>query len=452
MATITHQQAFYLQGKTLSVRFRVEQLKKLKNCIKQHEQDVMEALATDLGKSAFESYATELGIVYEEISLHIRKAAAWSRPKRVGTPLAAWPAKSYVQAEPLGVCLIIAPWNYPFQLVFAPLIAAISSGNCATLKPSEHSPHVSGVVQTIISETFEPAYVQAVLGDAETSKALLEFPFDLIFFTGSPEIAKHVMGAAAKRLIPVVLELGGKSPCIVDEGANIGLAARRIAWGKTVNSGQTCIAPDYVLVHRKIMQPLTDALIKSIGRFYNGHPLTHTDYPCIINKSHFNRLLGLMRDGEVVFGGEHNKETLKISPTLLYVNNLDSPLMRMEIFGPLLPIIPFETINEAIQFVNQRPKPLALYYFSGSKQGRKLVSRSISAGGITFNDTLMHFTNPSLPFGGVGNSGFGSYHGKAGFLAFSHMKAVMERATWIDIPLRYPPFGKKLSIVRWFMK
>ena len=412
----------------------------------------MDALTADLGKSAFESYATELGIVYEEISLHIRKIAAWSKPKRVGTPLAAWPAKSYVQAEPLGVCLIIAPWNYPFQLVFAPLIAAISSGNCATLKPSEHSPHVAGVIHTIISEAFEPAYVQAVLGDAEVSKALLQLPFDLIFFTGSPEIAKHVMATAANRLIPVVLELGGKSPCIVDEDANIGLAARRIAWGKTVNSGQTCIAPDYVLVHRNIIQPFTEVLIKSIGRFYDGHPLTHSDYPCIINKSHFNRLLGLMRDGEVVYGGEHSEETLKIAPTILYMNNLDSPLMHTEIFGPLLPIIPFDTINEAIQFVNQRPKPLALYYFSGSKQGRKLVSRSISAGGITFNDTLMHFTNPSLPFGGVGNSGFGSYHGKAGFLAFSHMKAVMERATWIDIPLRYPPFGKKLSIVRWFMK
>lgn len=449
---ITKQKAFYNENHSLEISFRIKKLTHLKTVIKNHEQVLIEALHKDLGKSAFESYATEIGIVYDEISLHLKKISSWTGVKRVGTPITSFPASSFLQAEPYGVVLIISPWNYPFQLAIAPLVAAISAGNCAIIKPSELSPHTSLLLEEMINNNFEPDYIKVINGGAKESEGLLKEQFDMIFFTGSPRVGKIVMKAAAEHLTPVVLELGGKSPCIVDKDVNIKLIAKRILWGKCINAGQTCIAPDYVLVHESIKEKFIQQCEVVLKEMYGENIELSADYSRIINPSNMVRLQTLMQTGKIVLGGKLNTDTLFFSPTIIENPDPDSLLMQEEIFGPLLPVITYKDIEEAIHFVRKKPKPLALYVFTNHKGNLNRILKKISAGGVTVNDSIMHFTNPNLPFGGVGTSGMGNYHGKSGFMAFSHMKPIMKRANWLDIPLRYPPFGNKLKLIRLLLK
>ena len=449
--SISAKKDFFCSRQTQSAEFRIKELKRLKSIIKAHEQAIMEALFLDLHKSPFEAYATEIGIVYDEINLHIRKLKCWMKKKYVSSPITAFPARSYYQYEPFGVSLILAPWNYPFQLSIVPLAAAIAAGNCALLKPSEFSIHTSQLIERMINKNFNNHFIEVMNGDAKVSEQLLGLDFDFIFFTGSPHIGKLVMHAAANRLTPVILELGGKSPCIVDASANINLAARRIIWGKCINAGQTCIAPDYLLVDKNIKDELIIALQQNVLEMFGNNIIENPDYPRIINEANMNRLKSMLTEGKIIFGGEVDENQKFISPTLIDDVPLDAALMQEEIFGPILPIITFSGIEEAVKFVQKRPKPLALYLFTTDKKTEKLVLSNTSAGGVTINDTLMHFTNPNLPFGGIGNSGAGSYHGFTSFEAFSHKKSVMKRFNLLDIPIRYAPFKSKLRILKMLM-
>ncbi len=449
---IKKQQDYFYSGQTHDLRYRKKQLLKLKGLIKHYESNLIQAMQADLGKSAFEAYATEIGLVYEEIGLHLKKLKCWSARKRVSTPLAALPASSFIQYEPLGCVLILAPWNYPFQLVFAPLIGAISAGNCAIIKPSEFSPHTSQLIEEIINTHFDEAYLKVIQGDVETGSTLTSKAFNLIFFTGSTAVGKLVMKAAAENLVPVVLELGGKSPCIVHADANLRQAAKRIVWGKCINAGQTCIAPDYLLIDKSIQQQFINELVTAAEKLFGTSMEQSPDYGRIISASHFERLLQLSQTGKATSLGQANPETRFFPLTLIEDANPESTIMQEEIFGPLLPIVTYETLEEAIAFVRKRDKPLAAYFFTKSKAIQKELLNKISAGGVTINDTIMHFTNSKLPFGGVGYSGMGNYHGHKSFAAFSHAKPVMKRATWIDIPLRYAPYGNKLKLIRKILK
>lgn len=456
MEAISHlvdqQKKYFVTDATRPVSFRLDQLKKLRSILLANERLIFTALKADLGKSDFEAYATELGIVLEEISRHIAKLKKWTKPKRVGSPLAAFPAASYLQAEPYGNVLIIAPWNYPFQLAVAPLIGAISAGNCAIIKPSEFSQHTSVLLEQLINSNFEKQYIHVVNGDASVSQALLNEAFDMIFFTGSPRVGKIVMKAAAEHLTPVVLELGGKSPCIVDKDTALELTARRIIWGKLINAGQTCIAPDYVLLPEHHLDAFIQHCIHAINAMYGDDPASSADYPRMISEANVVRMQQLIQGGTIVYGGLTDRKQRYVSPTLVIHPDLSAALMQEEIFGPVLPILTYSNLDEAIDFVRSRPKPLALYVFSKNRRNQNRIVSSISAGGVTVNDSIMHFTNANLPFGGVGNSGMGAYHGKASFLAFSHNKSVMKRASWLDVPLRYPPFGNKLQLVKKVLK
>lgn len=445
---IGFQKKFFEQGKTISADFRIEQLRKLRKLILAYENDIATALKQDLGKSAFEAYATEIGIVLEEIRLFINNTKRWSKAVKVADPLASFPSRSFILPEPHGVTLIIAPWNYPFQLAIAPLVASVAAGNCSIIKPSEISTHTSKIIEKLINDHFEPEFLRVVNGDASVSQQLLQLPFDMIFFTGSPRVGKLVMKAAAELLVPVVLELGGKSPVLVDETVNIDLAAKRIMWGKSINAGQTCIAPDYVLVHHSVHDKLIDAMQKAVEGMYGKDLKKHPDFPRIINGMNVLRMQQLMQGGKIVSGGETDEAEKYVPLTIITHPNTDSALMQEEIFGPLLPVVSYQTTEEAIAFIRQKPKPLAFYVFTNDRKRLKQILTRVSAGGITVNDTIMHFTNGALPFGGAGYSGIGSYHGKAGFAAFSHLKPVMKRATWLDIPLRYPPFGNKLKLIK----
>lgn len=445
---VVSQKEYYSEGETHAIAFRISQLKKLKKLILDNEKKITQALYSDLGKSDFEAYTTEIGIVLEEIGHFIKKTKKWSRPKCVSDPLTSFPSRSKIIPEPYGVCLIIAPWNYPFHLAVAPLVAAIAAGNCAVVKPSEMSTATSVLLEQLINQVFEPRYIHIVNGDAQVSSALLEQPFDMIFFTGSPRVGKIVMKAAAEQLIPVVLELGGKSPVVVDKTANIPLAAKRIIWGKSINAGQTCIAPDYVLVEASVQDELILEMEKAAIKMFGENPLKSVDYPRMISEANVVRMEHLLQQGHLKFGGQIVQNERFVSLSVLTQPDLDSALMQEEIFGPLLPVIGFTHWHEAIHFIQQKPKPLALYVFTNDKKKLKEILLKTSAGGVTVNDTIMHFTNSALPFGGAGFSGIGSYHGEAGFKAFSHFKPVMYRATWLDIPLRYPPFGNKLKLVK----
>ncbi len=447
---LNHQKLFFKQGHSKDIGFRIKALNSLYSLIKSNEDAIIEALSLDLGKSAFEAYTSELGLVLEEIRLHKRKLKRWAKRIRKSSPLAALPATSYIQYEPYGISLIIAPWNYPFQLSIMPLIGAISAGNCAIIKPSETSPNTQKLISKLINAHFPANYIHSISADAEATKLLVQLPFDLIFFTGSSATGKKIMEAASKNLAKVVLELGGKSPVIIDDKANIRLTAKRIIWGKLINAGQTCIAPDYILVHHKQYQALIHALIQSITEFYGEKPESNPEYPNIINEANLKRLQHLLQYGKIEYGAKLNGR--KLSPAILTEPDLQSALMTDEIFGPLLPVIAVQNMQEAIDFVQERPNPLALYIFSNNKHNIRNIITQISAGGVTINDTIMHFINNKLPFGGVGNSGMGSYHGKASFEVFSHQKSIMKRATFIDIPLRYPPFKNKLKIVKKIMK
>jgi aldehyde dehydrogenase (NAD+) len=404
-----------------------------------NENKITAALHLDLHKSYQEAYLTEISLVLAEIRYHLKHVGRWSRPKRVPTPVYLFPSSSRLMHQPLGTALIIAPWNYPFQLLMNPLVGAISSGCTAVLKPSPYTPHIATVMQELVAGVFDEQYVTVVQGGREVNRLLLQQRWDVIFFTGSPALGKVVMKAASEHLTKVILELGGKSPCIVDEGADVRIAARRIAWGKTINAGQTCIAPDYVLVHSSLKEKLIEALGRSVRETFGDDPEQSEWYPRIVNSQAFDRLTGYFSDGVIRFGGRTNPETKYIEPTILDEVVRDSSVMQDEIFGPVLPVLSFERIEEATDFVNRREKPLAFYYFGKGSTGREVFARTTSGGGC-INDTLMQIANHHLPFGGVGNSGLGSYHGEESFLAFSNARAMVTTPTWIDLPFRYVPF------------
>ncbi|MBD2203894.1 aldehyde dehydrogenase [Calothrix sp. FACHB-1219] len=447
---IRKQREFFQTGKTKNIAFRIEQLKVLKRAVIENEQAIIQALKADLNKPEFETYATEI-LVYKEIDYAIKHIKDWTKPQKAAVPLEFLQYSAKVYPEPLGVVLIIGPWNYPFNLMIAPLVGAIAAGNCTILKPSELAPHTSSLLAGIIAKYFAPEYIALVEGGVETSQNLLAEKFDYIFFTGGTNVGRIVMEAAAKHLTPVTLELGGKSPCIVDTEINLEHTLKRIIWGKFINAGQTCIAPDYILVDKKLKTNLVEGLKKTIKEFYGDNPETSPDYARIISAKHFDRLVNLLKKAEVLIGGETNPEKLYIAPTLLENVSLDDAIMQEEIFGPILPIIEYDDIKEAIALINSRPKPLALYLFSQNKNLQQRILQETTSGGVCLNDTIMQYGVSSLPFGGVGDSGIGSYHGKAGFDTFSHRKSVLQNSFLFDLNWRYAPYQGKLAFLKRFL-
>lgn len=449
-----NQKEFFESGKTINVDYRIKNLKKLNDIIKKNEDKILNELKKDLGKSNFEGYVTEVGILYDDINFHIKNVKKWSSEEKRKSPIVYYPSKSYIYKEPYGVTLIIGPFNYPFQLVIAPLIGAISAGNTAIIKPSENSRNIALLLEKLINENFPEGYLRVVnpLGGKETVSLLLDKPFDYIFFTGSVRVGKLVMQKAAQHLTPVTLELGGKSPCIVDSDAKLKLAAKRIVWGKFLNGGQTCVAPDYLCVHKSVKDELLKLIINEIRVQFGENVRNSEDYPRIVNKSSLERLSGYLNDGKIYYGGNIDEDNLYMEPTLIIKPDLNSPLMSDEIFGPILPILVYEDLDNVIKFINHREKPLALYYFSESKKKIKYVLTSTTSGGVTINDTIIHVANPNLPFGGVGNSGVGKYHGKESFETFTHNKSVMKRGTFIEFNIRFAPYKNKLNLVKRIMK
>ncbi|MEI6369846.1 MAG: aldehyde dehydrogenase [Nostocales cyanobacterium ELA608] len=444
---IAKQRQFFQTGKTKDLAFRIAQLQILKQLVMENKPAIIQALKSDLHKPEFETYATEIG-VNKEIDYALKHINNWTKPKKAAVPWDLFSYSAKIYPEPLGVILIIGPWNYPFQLIISPLVGAIASGNCTIIKPSEFAPHTSNLISELIHKYFSPEYITVIPGSVETSQQLLAEKFDHIFFTGGTAIGKIVMAAAAKHLTPVTLELGGKSPCIIDTDINLEHTAKRITWGKFINAGQTCIAPDYLLVDQKIKPDLINALKKYLQEFYGENPATSPDYARIIHQKHFHRLTNLLKCGKVIIGGETKPEELYIAPTLLDNVSLEDAVMQDEIFGPILPIIEYTDINEAITLINSRPKPLALYLFSQNKNLQKRILQETSSGGVCINDTVMQVAVSSLPFGGVGDSGMGSYHGKASFNTFSHYKSVLQNSLPWDIDWRYAPYQGKLSLLK----
>jgi len=422
------QREFFATNQTKSIEFRIQNLKKFKSAILKFEKKITDALWTDLHKSYEEAYLTEISIVTQEINNHIKHLKNWSKQKKVS-----------IIYEPLGISLIMAPWNYPFQLLMNPLVGAISGGCCAILKPSPYTPNVAIAMEEMVIDTFQSNYIGIVQGSRKVNEILLEQRFDNIFFTGSPMVGKVVMKAAAEYLTPVILELGGKSPCIVDENANIDMAAKRIAWGKTINSGQTCIAPDYLFVHESVKDELIRKIALNFEKMFGKEIQQSSYFPRIVNIQAFERLEKLMQHGNIKFGGNTDKEDKFISPTIIDDIKPEYPIMQEEIFGPILPVLTFSKIEEAIDYINSNEKPLAFYYFGTNTKAKEILMKSTS-GGACINDTLLHIANHHMPFGGVGNSGLGKYHGKDSFLAFSNQRAVVESYTWIDFPFKYAPF------------
>ena len=431
------QQQYFLSGATLALPFRKQALRKLLQAMKQYEQPLAEALWKDLHKSYEEAYLTELSIVYGEIHNHLRHLSRWARAERKSSPLAIMPASSRIIKEPLGNTLIIAPWNYPVQLLLNPLVGAISAGCTAMLKPSPYVPNVSRVLTELIRNTFPAEYIAIVEGNREINKMLLAERWDMIFFTGSPALGKMVMEAAAKHLTPVVLELGGKSPCIIDKTANLSVAAKRIAWGKALNAGQTCIAPDYLMIHEDVKDKFLKLLVKEWKHLLTKNPQEAKHFVRIVNDKALDRLIGYLNDGTVYHGGRYDKSERFLEPTILTNVSPDTPVMQEEIFGPIFPVLTFKHIDNVISFVTKREKPLALYYFGTDD---KKILRHTSSGGTCINDVIMHIVNHKTPFGGVGNSGMGAYHGKDSFLTFSHRRSVIKTPTWVDMPFRYMPY------------
>lgn len=445
---VKRQRAFFATGKTLDLHFRKEQLRLLQKAIRRNEQELFDAMYADFRKPEFESFSTEVGFVELELKLALKKLEDWAKPKHVKETIVNFPARSYIHPSPYGLALIIAPWNYPFNLLIAPLVGAMAAGNCVLLKPSEIASHTSAAISKLIRETFDEAYVAVAEGAAEVTQQLLAQRFDTIFFTGSTQIGKIVMKAAAEYLTPVALELGGKSPAIVADDADLELAARRIAWGKFMNAGQTCVAPDYVLVQEQVKEELVQLMARCIREFYGEDPEKSPDYARIINDRHFERLKAFLKQGAIRYGGETNSASRYIAPTLLDQVTWDLPVMQEEIFGPILPILTYKNLKDAVQTVNEHEKPLALYLFSSSKHRKDIVIQSTQFGGGCINDTISHLANPNLPFGGVGGSGMGSYHGERSFEAFSHHKSILRRGTWLDLPMRYPPYLNRLPMLR----
>ena len=435
--TRTKQQQYFRSGATLPLCFRRQMLRKLSNAMHEYEKPLAEALWTDLHKSYEEAYLTELSIVYGEIRNHLRHLCQWAKPERKSSPLAILPASSRIIKEPLGNTLIIAPWNYPVQLLLNPLVGAISAGCTAMLKPSPYVPNVSRVLTEMIRATFPEEYIAIVEGNRQVNQMLLAERWDLIFFTGSPSLGKMVMEAASKHLTPVVLELGGKSPCIIDKSADLKVAAKRVAWGKALNAGQTCIAPDYLMIHEEVKDKFLRLLVKEWKHLLTKDPQKAKHFVRIVSDKALERLIGYLDNGTIYHGGKYDKAERYLSPTILTDVSPDAPVMQEEIFGPIFPVLTFKEINEVITFVTEREKPLALYYFGTNGD---YVMRHTSSGGACVNDVIMHIVNHKVPFGGVGNSGMGSYHGKESFMAFSHRRAVISTPTWVDMPFRYMPY------------
>ncbi|MEM7105104.1 MAG: aldehyde dehydrogenase [Bacteroidota bacterium] len=442
---VADQRAYFQTGATLNVEFRIAQLKKLKSAIEQYEHQILEALKQDLNRDHTSGYLLEVGFILNELDETLRHIRKWTKPKRVPTPLFHAKAKSYIKSDPYGVTLIIAPWNYPFQLSVGPLIGAMAAGNTAVIKPSEISPNTSAVIAQMFNEHFDPKYIAVVEGGIPESKALLDEKFDYIFYTGSTVVGKLVYQSAAKHLTPVTLELGGKSPCIVDNKTHLEYTAKRIVWGKLVNAGQTCIAPDYLLVHNDIKDKLIEEMRKQIKAMYSEDPSKSDEYGRIISEKHFKRISALMDKDKIVVGGKVDAYDRYIEPTIMEGVNDDDPVMQEEIFGPVLPVMTYENIEEVITYINKHPKPLALYVFSKNQGTIDKVIGETSSGGVCVNDTLMHIGTPHLPFGGVGDSGIGAYHGQSSFDTFSHKKSIMHKSFLLDMPIRYTPYTAKAS-------
>ncbi len=437
---VTKQRAFFHTGATLDVNFRIQALKRLKLCIQKQERAISEAIQKDLGKSGFESYMCETGLTLSEISYMIRHIRSFSREKTVHTPLAQFHSRSYTKPSPYGVVLIMSPWNYPFLLTMEPLVDAIAAGNTAVLKPSAYSPHTSALIQKIIAECFDGKYVSVVTGGRAENTCLLKEQFDYIFFTGSQGVGKEVMKQASAHLTPVTLELGGKSPCIVEKSANLKLAAKRIVFGKFLNCGQTCVAPDYIYCDASVKDRLLSEIKKQIRLQFGSNPLANENYGKIINEKHFNRILSLIVQEKIAHGGNADPAALRIEPTVLDSVTFGDAVMQEEIFGPVLPILTYDSLDDAIQTINSMASPLALYLFTSDKQAAKKVTSRCGFGGGCINDTVIHLATSEMGFGGFGASGMGSYHGKDGFSTFSHRKSIVDKKTWLDLPMRYQPY------------
>ena len=441
---LADQRKYFQRGATLSVDFRIDMLKRLYGTVKKYEKEIEAALTKDLGKSEFEGFMCEAGLALTEISYLIRHTRRLAREKTVWTPLAQFASRSYQKPTPYGNTLIMSPWNYPFLLTIEPLAAAIAAGNTAIVKPSAYSPATSKIVEKVVRESFPEELAAVVTGGREENAALLEQKFDFIFFTGSSGVGKEVLRRAAEHLTPVVLELGGKSPCIIDDTAKIRLAAKRIVFGKYLNCGQTCVAPDYILCHSSVKDAFVKEVCKQVKKQYGENPLNNPDYGKIINQKHFERVRGLIDERKVVLGGECNEKTLQIAPTVMDHVTWEDAVMQEEIFGPLMPILTYESLEEVYELLSEKPKPLALYFFSQDKRRIKEVTERCSYGGGCINDVVIHLATSEMGFGGVGESGMGSYHGKAGFEAFSHTKSIVDKKTWIDLPMRYQPYQRGL--------
>lgn len=451
---LNEQRAYFNDGKTLDVGTRIKALKKLRDVIARKEREIANSLFLDLGKSDYESYMCEIGMALSEITYLIKNTKRLAKKEKVKTPLAQFAAKSYKVKSPYGNTLIMSPWNYPFLLTIDPLADAIAAGNTAVVKLSAYSPATSTIIKEIVEECFDAGHIAVVTGGREENKFLLEEKFDFIFFTGSSGVGKEVLRKAAEHLTPAVLELGGKSPCIVDKSAKIDLAAKRIVFGKFLNCGQTCVAPDYILCHIDVKEKLIEAIKREIVSQYTKAPLDNKDYGRIVNKKHFDRLLGLIDKEKVVFGGGFDEEKLQIEPTLMDNVAWDDKVMGEEIFGPILPVLTYESTEEIIRLLQDKPKPLALYLFSCDKKVIDVITARVSFGGGCINDTIIHLATTEMGFGGVGESGMGSYHGAEGFLAFSHVKSIVDKKNWIDLSMRYQPYNRKKygKLLRFFLK
>lgn len=446
---VEKQKEFFKTGKPIDINYRKKALIKLRDAVDKYEEKILYALKLDLGKSEFEGYETELGIVKSELKNTIKNLEKWSKPKKVRASIMNPFSDNRIYNQPYGVCLILSPWNYPFQLALMPLIGSIAAGNTSILKLSEISPFTSGVVREIVEEVFDEEYVAVFSGEADEAINLIESDIDFIFYTGNPKIGASVAESAGRRLIPCVLELGGKSPCIIDRKADLDNAAKKIVWGKFMNAGQTCVAPDYIIADRLVFLELRDKLVHYIKKFYGENPIESDDYPKIINKKNFDRILNLIEGKRLIFGGKYDDDSLKIEPTILEVSSMDEKIMQEEIFGPIIPIIIYKNKSEIFEIIDKNKNPLALYLFTDNNSFEKEIIEKVSFGGGCVNDTIIHCTSEGLPFGGIGRSGIGNYHGKASFDAFSHKKSVVKSKKFADISMKYPPFNeKKLELIK----
>ena len=455
-AVIDRMSVYFRTGSTRSTEFRINALRKLRSYLKEHETEALKALNKDLGKTEFEGYATELGIVYDELHLCLKKVRKWNKPKRVPTPITHFRSSSKVYPSPLGVAAILSPWNYPLQLALVPMVDAIAAGNCVALKPSRTSTHTSHFLQKLCKDVFDSRFVYCFPGSGQMNDWLLQVRFDKLFFTGSPRVGHQIMHAAANNLTRVTLELGGKSPCFIDKSANLKRAGQRIAWGKCINSGQTCVAPDYFLVHEDVVDGFIKEFKNALHDYYGDDMVHNDEYAHMINEHHFDRVCGLIDNhndqAKIVFGGRRDKETLRIEPTVITGVTLDDPVMGEEIFGPVLPIITWKTLDEAIAFTDNFAHPLACYVFAEDKAVQDRVIQEVPFGGATINDVIIHLANNNMGFGGFGDSGLGAYHGKIGFDCFTHYKSTLKKGTWLELPVRVPPFKDKIKILRLLMR